>query len=527
MSDQVLNKYHVAVGRNKRVRRLSVPVPAMKSKMSKNLNDKSPKKPRKSRDGKLSKKTPENRNDRQKKNPKKFKCVGCMSPLRDMTRLYARKPESKFHCPVCHTKQIYGSSSDDVFTFALDSDSESDNETIELRDAELPLRAGHFVEVKEKKCKNGNLTRYGWLAEDPVQRRTGTGRPKYKVIFDHTCLEEVSNFTQSATREVQVQHAVGLSLRETLKKEAVNTIRRTISKLTNAEKQRFINITRGTHPNKDVLVKDFHTHVTYKIMRCLTPRMWLNDEVIHFYLNILIRSVHSDTNRICLFPSWFFMALARLRKRKLNELSVSTRKLPAVSRKSQYVFDYDSVKRYGPYLLLPCSYLLLPCSHRWTNKLPYPLWRYDRILVPIHDPGHWKLLNISPRQRDVNRTFDLGLFNPYNRTDPGLEVFKAIPYYLKHEINDKTKKYGLDKPRSQLHFDKTVPACPTQRNDYDCGVFLCSIAYCLSQGLPPTTFQTKHMPLFRHHIGLSIAQNSLHDLITIPQVPFATEKVSV
>ena len=51
------------------------------------------------------------------------------------------------------------------------------------------------------------------------------------------------------------------------------------------------------------------------------------------------------------------------------------------------------------------------------------------------------------------------------------------------------------------------PACPEQRNTYDCGVFACQIANYLTSDVP-LDFTEADMPMFRDRLAADILQGS-------------------
>jgi Ulp1 family protease len=95
-----------------------------------------------------------------------------------------------------------------------------------------------------------------------------------------------------------------------------------------------------------VIVEKFAIPMTVGKIQCLRPSVWLNDEVINFYCEMLMpkRWVHC-------FSTFFFVKL--------------------LERGS---FNYKRVAR-------------------WTKKLN--VFALTKIFIPVHLPGHWAIIYID------------------------------------------------------------------------------------------------------------------------------------
>ncbi|KAK3547321.1 hypothetical protein QTP86_018858 [Hemibagrus guttatus] len=202
----------------------------------------------------------------------------------------------------------------------------------------------------------------------------------------------------------------------------------------------------------DVLSEGFRLTITRKDLQTLSNLNWLNDEVINFYMNMLVeRSKSPHLPSVYTFNTFFFPKL----------------------RSS----GYSAVRR-------------------WTKKVD--IFSVDIILVPVHLGVHWCLSVVDFRKKTVTYFDSMGGNND--------AACRILLNYLKQEREDK-KKQAFDTSDWILH-SKTCNEIPQQMNGSDCGMFTCKYAEYITKD-KPITFTQKHMPYFRRRMVWEILNRKL------------------
>lgn len=195
-------------------------------------------------------------------------------------------------------------------------------------------------------------------------------------------------------------------------------------------------------------------NITRRDIYTLVGDTWLNDEVINFYMNLLME---------------------RSEQR-------SSEGLPKV-----YAMNTFFVPR------------LLQSGHgavrRWTRKVD--IFSYDVIPVPVHvGQVHWCMAIIHLKQKTIKYYDSMGTPNP--------RLLNALEDYLREESLDKRKE-----PFDTSKFHKeSVADAPRQMNGSDCGVFSCMFAEYITRNRQ-ITFSQENMPYFRRKMILEIVQGKL------------------
>ncbi|XP_062853785.1 sentrin-specific protease 2 [Trichomycterus rosablanca] len=190
-----------------------------------------------------------------------------------------------------------------------------------------------------------------------------------------------------------------------------------------------------------VLSSAFKLRITQRDLATLREGCWLNDEVINFYLNLVMARSEQDEGalKVYCFSTFFFPKL--------------------------HGGGHAAVRR-------------------WTKAVD--LFLYDVILIPLHLGVHWSLAAVDFRRKSV-RSFD-------SMGQRHEDICDLILMYLKEECN---VKKGKD--LEVLKWTVTslrASELPQQKNGSDCGVFACKYADYLARG-HPCTFRQCHMPYFR------------------------------
>ncbi|EFN89862.1 sentrin-specific protease 1 [Harpegnathos saltator] len=203
-------------------------------------------------------------------------------------------------------------------------------------------------------------------------------------------------------------------------------------------------------PQDEVLAEGFGLRITRKDIHTLSGLNWLNDEVINFYMNLLIN--RGTTGK---FPKVYAMN----------------------------TFFYPKLLSGGHSSL-----------KRWTRKVD--IFAQDLMVVPIHLDVHWCMSIIDFRDKSIVYYDSMGGNNP--------KCLAALKQYLQDESLDKKKQtYNMNDWKLQVAKD-----IPQQMNGSDCGVFSCMFAeyICANKKI---TFTQQDMPYFRNKMVYEILKSKL------------------
>ncbi|CAL9219918.1 unnamed protein product [Arabidopsis halleri] len=197
--------------------------------------------------------------------------------------------------------------------------------------------------------------------------------------------------------------------------------------------------------------------ITGKILRCLKPGEWLNDEVINLYLVLLKEREAREPKKFlkCHFFNTFFFT-------KLFNSGTG--------------YNYSAVRR-------------------WTSmkRLSYHLKDCDKIFIPIHMNIHWTLAVINIKDQKFQ------YLDSFKGREP--KILDALARYFVDEVRDKSE-VDLDVSRWGQEF---VQDLPMQRNGFDCGMFMVKYIDFYSRGLD-LRFTQEQMPYFRDRTAKEILQ---------------------
>ncbi|XP_023695921.2 uncharacterized protein senp2 isoform X1 [Paramormyrops kingsleyae] len=201
-----------------------------------------------------------------------------------------------------------------------------------------------------------------------------------------------------------------------------------------------------------VLSSAFKLRITQRDLATLQEGSWLNDEIINFYMNLLMcRNEQGNCRKVYAFSTFFFQKL--------------------------HGGGHAAV-------------------HRWTKAVD--LFQYEVIIVPLHLGVHWSLAVMDLKARSVKYYDSMG-----QRHD---DICNLLLLYLKEEYKTRKNK-DLDVPRWVVASLK-AKEIPQQNNGSDCGVFACKYADYIAQGRP-LTFTQSHMPYFRRKMIWEILNKRL------------------
>jgi sentrin-specific protease 1 len=204
--------------------------------------------------------------------------------------------------------------------------------------------------------------------------------------------------------------------------------------------------------DSEKLVQAYKIDICGKDVDTLKGLNWLNDEVINFYLQLIVTRGASEDNKyqkVFAFNTFFY----------------STYKDNGYSR-----------------------------VRRWTKK--EDVFSYDLLLIPVHLGMHWCLATIDVKEKSINYYDSM---NGNNQTC--LDLLKR---YLQEEHQDK-KKAPMDLTEWKQEIKKDIPQ---QMNGSDCGMFACKFAEYLSRRAR-ITFTQQDMPYFRKRMVYEIVKTDL------------------
>ncbi|KAH3692800.1 sentrin-specific protease 1-like [Dreissena polymorpha] len=200
----------------------------------------------------------------------------------------------------------------------------------------------------------------------------------------------------------------------------------------------------------DVLVDKFKQQITRTDIATLGGLNWLNDEVINFYMNLLMdRGSKTNMPKVHAFNTFFY---------------------PKISQGGQ-----QSVRR-------------------WTKTVD--VLAVDYIIVPVHLGMHWCLAVINFKKKEIQYYDSMGGTNQ--------KCLNLLKTYLCDESKEKKKKdFDLNGWNTV-----TMKDIPQQMNGSDCGMFTCKFADYITREAP-ITFTQQHMPYFRRRMVYEIVTGKL------------------
>ncbi|XP_060108179.1 sentrin-specific protease 1 [Heteronotia binoei] len=262
-------------------------------------------------------------------------------------------------------------------------------------------------------------------------------------------------------QEFSIPDSVDLHLRVPLEKEIPVTIVPEEPKISDGEEEfpelteemeREIKSVLRSGNQDDMLSEAFRLTITRKDIHTLNNLNWLNDEIINFYMNMLMeRSKQKGFPAVHAFNTFFFTKLKTA--------------------------GYQAVKR-------------------WTKKVD--VFSVDILLVPIHLGVHWCLAVIDYRKKNITYYDSMGGMNS--------EACKILLQYLKQESLDKKRK-EFD-TNGWMLLSKRSQEIPQQMNGSDCGMFACKYADYITKD-KPINFTQQHMPYFRKRMVWEILHRKL------------------
>lgn len=200
----------------------------------------------------------------------------------------------------------------------------------------------------------------------------------------------------------------------------------------------------------EILSSKFNLNIFRHDMLTLSGHNWLNDQIINFYMCLLV-----ERGKRAEWPSVYAMN----------------------------TFFYPKLKKSG--------YVSL---RRWTRQVD--LFMYDIIAIPIHLGFHWCMAIINVKQKTVKYYDNMGF--------PNGKCLKLLFNYL---CDEHLAKKGTDFDKSGWKLEN-VRDIPQQMNGGNCGVFACTFAEFVTR-YANITFTHKDMIYLRRKMVLEILNGEL------------------
>jgi len=208
-------------------------------------------------------------------------------------------------------------------------------------------------------------------------------------------------------------------------------------------------IQRARRSKGEVLVDSHKIQITRKDIDTLNGLNWLNDEIINFYLQMIVD---------------------RSAEKGLKVYATNT-------------FFYPKMMDSGQ-----------PALKRWTKRVD--IFEKDIMLIPVHLGMHWCLAVVDFRKPGVYYYDSMGGNNN--------KCLTTLLKYLQDEHRDKKgKELDIEKWEHKIRKD-----IPQQMNGSDCGMFACKFAEYISRGAS-ISFTQQDMPYFRRRMIWEIVKDTL------------------
>ncbi|XP_011553362.3 sentrin-specific protease 1 [Plutella xylostella] len=298
--------------------------------------------------------------------------------------------------------------------------------------------------------KDKAITSEDWLAklESKYKKKRQDTQEKLKdARRDNDIISKVNYEQKLAHLEYKLKYE--LSIPESLIEEAQPAVE--LPELT-PEQEKLVNRALGPGPPGQLLVEKFNLRIHRRDLQTLAGLNWLNDEVINFYMNLLMQRSEQRPD------------------------------LPKVYATN--TFFYPKLMQGGQ-----------PGLRRWTRKID--IFAHDLMVIPVHLGVHWCLSLIDFRAKRVAYLDSMG-----GRNQACLD---ALLKYLHDEHQDKKGQPFDSQGWKTECLSKNIPQ---QMNGSDCGMFSCTFAE-FSARDAPYTFSQQHMPYLRRKAALEILQGKL------------------
>nr|XP_021197052.2 sentrin-specific protease 1 isoform X1 [Helicoverpa armigera] len=337
----------------------------------------------------------------------------------------------------------------DPITVASINSSDSEVEIVPSESSTTSSQKIDPINTLKDSYRDKAITSGDWLSrlDSKYKKKKQETQAKLKdARRESDIISKVNNEQKIAQLEHKLKYE--LSIPESIYEEPQPTVE--LPALT-PEQEKLVNRALGPGPPGQLLVEKFNLRIHRRDLQTLSGLNWLNDEVINFYMNLLMQ---------------------RSEERK---------DLPKVYATN--TFFYPKLMQSGQAGL-----------RRWTRKVD--IFAHDLLVVPVHLGVHWCVALVHMRSRRVHYLDSMG-----GRNQPCLD---ALLQYLRDEHQDK-KGTPFDDSGWKTECLRDIPQ---QMNGSDCGMFACTFAEFSSRGAA-YSFSQAHMPYLRRKAALEILTGHL------------------
>ncbi|CAJ1958345.1 unnamed protein product, partial [Cylindrotheca closterium] len=201
----------------------------------------------------------------------------------------------------------------------------------------------------------------------------------------------------------------------------------------------------------------------------LKPRIWLRGQVVDYYMKLL--QIRNDTDYagsgFCFLDSNFYT--------RLMNNGIRARRSPTYNR-----YNYELVESW--------------VSGRFDAGV---IFNHTKIIIPINqDDSHWICAVISLKEKNIQ------VYDSIRGKRAGPQIIQNLMRYLDDE-HSSLHVTGLPNKEAWQSICTNADT-PQQQNGYDCGVFTCLFADCVSLGVPMAFDQSDIDNNARQKLALAI-----------------------
>ncbi|KAH9510200.1 SUMO1 sentrin specific peptidase 1 [Bulinus truncatus] len=239
------------------------------------------------------------------------------------------------------------------------------------------------------------------------------------------------------------------SVTEEIFREESETEKEEVLPVLTDEMQQTVDYALGPGNPNEILSEAFRLQITRRDIATLKGLNWLNDEVINFYMNMLIERGETNNGKVYAFNTFFYPKIMS--------------------------GGHSAVKR-------------------WTKSVDIFSKKY--IIIPVHLSMHWCLCIVNMEKKAITYYDSMGGKNP--------NCLRAVLNYLRDESIAKNQPNFKENEWQIKHAEDN----PQQMNGGDCGMFMCKYAEYITRG-KEITFTQEHMPYFRRRMVYEIISKKL------------------
>jgi len=234
-------------------------------------------------------------------------------------------------------------------------------------------------------------------------------------------------------------------------------------------------------------------HITRSKLQCLKDNAtFLNDEVVNYYMGLLVLRDASRRDNEGSFPRCHFMN--SFFYTKLTKIAPGTR---IVDDDFEQIYDFSCVQRHFRLNADGISRQLRNTGQRSASILDV-----DRIYFPMHRPNHWAMACIDLQFHRLIYWDSMGL-------QPGQRLINLANWVRDQALLERSVKVRAPfEQAATWRHEVNGPSVPSQHGSFDCGVFACMYADFNSSCLP-FTFRQENMMSLRHALNFRILANEV------------------